>query len=159
VVTLIGSLTVRKRRATTSRMSFEFRPLLARLISSTRWTDVKTDKIELLTKVIAWRFFSMCYGFSIAYVFTKNAGESAGIVFLTGSSLTFLQWGFEIIWDRRIRSKLRNALSRQHGRIGRLVRFGRGARAVGVDEHKPGSHGGEAWTDPRAPENAGREWT
>jgi len=68
---------------------------------------VKPAKIELLSKVVAWRFFSMCYGFAVAYFFTKNAGESAGIVLLTGSTLTFLQWGFEIFWDAKIRTRLR----------------------------------------------------
>jgi uncharacterized membrane protein len=120
---------------------------------------VKIAKIELLLKVIMWRVFSMCYGFSIAYFFTGNIGESAGIVFLTGTSLTLLQWGFEIIWDKNIRSKLRHALSGQQGRIGRLVRWGRDSRIISVDEHKQGALEREASTNPLAPENAGREWT
>lgn len=54
----------------------------------------------------------MLYGFMIAFLFTKDASESAGIVFLTGSTLTLLQWGFEILWDLKIRITLRSILSR-----------------------------------------------
>jgi len=116
-------------------------------------------KAELLAKVIAWRIFSMCYGFMIAFAFTGNITESAGIVFLTGTTLAFLQWLFEIFWDKYVREKLRNALSRQQGRISRLVRWRRDSRSVCVDEHKSGSHGRETWEDPNSPESAGREWT
>jgi len=116
-------------------------------------------KAELLFKVIAWRTFSMCYGFSVAYLFTGNAGESAGIVFITGSTLTLLQWFFEILWDKYARARIRHALSRQQGRIGRLVRRRRESRDVGMDEHEPRSVGGETVENPLAPENAGREWT
>jgi uncharacterized membrane protein len=73
---------------------------------------VKPAKVELLAKVVAWRAFSMCYGFSIAYLFTSNAGESAGIVFMTGTTLTLLQWWFEIIWDKLIRERLRDVIPR-----------------------------------------------
>jgi uncharacterized membrane protein len=116
-------------------------------------------KAELLFKVIAWRTFSMIYGFSIAYLFTGNAGESAGIVFLTGSTLTLLQWFFEIFWDKFARNRIRHALSRQQGRIGWLVRRRRNSRTVGVDEHEPGPYHGEEESNPLSPENAGREWT
>ena len=101
----------------------------------------------------------MCYSFAIAYLFTKNTGESAGIVLLTGSTLTFLQWGFEVSWDKHARMRIRNALSEQHGRIGWLVRLGRSPRTVSLDEHKSGSNRGEADSDPLSPKNAGREWT
>ena len=73
---------------------------------------MKSEKVELLTKVVVWRTFSMLYGFSVSYFFTDNAMKSAGIVFLTGSTLTLMQWGFEIIWDKRIRERLRNVISR-----------------------------------------------
>lgn len=101
----------------------------------------------------------MCYGFTIAYLFTSNAGESAGIVFLTGSTLTFLQWGFEIAWDKYARLRIRNALSGKYSRIGGLVRIGRDTRSLSVDKHQPGPNGGEAVKSPLSPENAGREWT
>jgi len=120
---------------------------------------LKPAKVELLAKVVTWRVFSMCYSFAIAYLFTKNAGESAGIVFMTGSTLTALQWGFEISWDKYARMRIRNALSGQHSRIGRLVWFGRSPRPIGMDKHEPGSHVGEGHESPLSPENAGREWT
>jgi uncharacterized membrane protein len=120
---------------------------------------VRPAKIELLAKVIAWRSFSMCYGFTIAYFFTHNLGESAGIVFMTGTTLTLLQWGFEIIWDKSVRSKLRHVISGQQGRINWLVRWRRDTRTLGVDEHEQGAERGKEKPDPLSPENAGREWT
>ena len=72
---------------------------------------MKPAKVELLAIVVAWWAFSMCYGLSIAYLFTSNAGESAGIVFMTGTTLTLLQWWFEIIWDKLIRERLRDVIS------------------------------------------------
>jgi hypothetical protein len=101
----------------------------------------------------------MCYGFTVAYIFTRNAGESAGIIFITGTTLTLLQWFFEILWDKHIRTRLRHAISGQQSRIDRLVRWRRGTRTVSLDEHEPRSHGGEAGTNPLSPQNAGREWT
>jgi uncharacterized membrane protein len=101
----------------------------------------------------------MCYGFFIAYLFTGNAGESAGIVFLTGSTLTLLQWFFEIFWDKYARGRIRHALSGQHGRIGRLVWLGRSPRTVSLDEHESRSIDRQEETNPLSPENAGREWT
>jgi len=70
-------------------------------------------KIELLIKVVVWRMFSMCYGFGIAFFFTRNAAESVGIVLITGTTLAALQWGFELIWDKYARERLRNAISGQ----------------------------------------------
>jgi uncharacterized membrane protein len=116
-------------------------------------------KAELLFKVVAWRSFSMCYGFLIAYLFTENVGESAGIVFMTGSTLTLLQWFFEIVWDKHARTRIRHALSRQQSRVGWLVWWRRDSRAISVDEHEPRADGDKASTNPLAPENAGREWT
>jgi hypothetical protein len=116
-------------------------------------------KLELLIKVMAWRAFSMCYGFCIAFFFTRNAADSIGIVLITGTTLTFLQWGFEIIWDKYFRENLRHALSRQQGRIGWLVWRRRDSCAISVDEHEPRAIGDKASTNPLAPENAGREWT
>jgi hypothetical protein len=112
---------------------------------------VKSAKIELLTKVVTWRMFSMCYGFSIAYFFTGNVRDSAGIVLITGTTLTLLQWTFEIIWDKHVRSKLRNAISREQGGVGRLVWWRRGSRDVSVDEHEPGTHEGKEIPDPATP--------
>lgn len=101
----------------------------------------------------------MCYGFAIAYFFTNNAMESLGIVVLTGTTLTLLQWLFEVLWDKHIRERLRNAISRQQGRISRLVRWRRGPRSVSVDKHDSGSNTSEEVPNPLSPENAGREWT
>jgi uncharacterized membrane protein len=116
-------------------------------------------KAELLFKVVAWRSFSMCYGFLIAYLFTENVGESAGIVFMTGSTLTLLQWFFEIVWDKHARTRIRHAFSGQQSRIGRLLRWRRGSRDVSLDKHESGSDGREEDTNPLSPQNAGREWT
>jgi len=55
----------------------------------------------------------MCYGFGIALFFTRNAAESVGIVLITGTTLAALQWGFELIWDKYARERLRNAISGQ----------------------------------------------
>jgi len=120
---------------------------------------VKPAKIELLTKVVAWRFFSMCYGFTVAFLFTSNVMEAAGIVLLTGTTLTFLQWFFEILWDKHARTRIRHALSRQQSRAGRLVWWRRDPRVISVDKHEQGAIGDKASTNPLAPENAGREWT
>jgi len=116
-------------------------------------------KTELLFKVITWRIFSMCYGFFIAYLFTGNAGESAGIVFLTGSSLTLLQWFFEIIWDKQVRHRIRHALSGKYCGIGRLVWVRRSSRTVCMDEHESRSDRCKEESNPLSPKNAGREWT
>jgi uncharacterized membrane protein len=101
----------------------------------------------------------MSYGFLVAYIFTKNAGESASIIFVTGTTLTFLQWFFEILWDKYVRVRLKYALSKQQSRIDRLVRWRRSARALSVDQHDSRSYNREAVTNPLSPENAGREWT
>jgi uncharacterized membrane protein len=115
---------------------------------------LNSRKIELLVKVVTWRFFSMLYGFAIAYFFTGNISESAGIVFITGTTLTFLQWMFEIFWDRFARARIRHAISEQQGRIDRLVWWRRSPRAVSVDEHKQGSDRGEKVSDPISPQDA-----
>jgi len=94
---------------------------------------VSPAKFELLSKVVAWRFFSMLYGFSIAYLFTGDFSESAGIVFLTGTTLTVIQWGFEVVWDKYMRMRIRHALSREHSRVGWLVRKRRDSRDVSLD--------------------------
>ena len=73
---------------------------------------MKPAKIELLAKVAAWRAFSMCYSFSIAYLFTGSLKDSFGIVALTGVTLTFLQWIFEIFWDSNVRLRLRVLISK-----------------------------------------------
>jgi len=69
------------------------------------------------------------------------------------------QWLFEMTWDTFIRSKLRNALSGQQGRIDRLLRWRRGTRNVSVDQHEPRYNGIQESENPLTPENAGREWT
>lgn len=96
----------------------------------------------------------MCYSFAVAFFFTSNVADSAGIVLLTGSTLTILQWGFEIVWDKHARHRIRNALSGQHGRISGLVRFGRGPCSIGVDKHEPGPHRGEGNENSFPSENA-----
>jgi uncharacterized membrane protein len=116
---------------------------------------LSSRKIELLIKVVSWRFFSMIYGFSVAYIFTGNMGESAGIVLITGTTLTVLQWMFEIAWDKIATTRIRNAISEQQGRIDRMVRWRRSSRAVSLDEHESRSDRGEESSDPKPPENAG----
>lgn len=73
---------------------------------------MKTDSIELLAKTVTWRVFSMLFGTWVTYLFTGDIVKSSLMVFVSGMSLTFLQWGFEIIWDRFIRERMRNAISR-----------------------------------------------
>ena len=101
----------------------------------------------------------MCYGFCVSYFFTGNVAESAGIVFVTGTTLTLLQWGFEIIWDKNIRSKLRYVISGQQGRVNWPLWLRRDTRTFGVDEHEQRPVGGQEKSHPLSPENAGREWT
>jgi uncharacterized membrane protein len=112
-------------------------------------------KLELLIKVMAWRAFSMCYGFCIAFFFTRNAADSIGIVLITGTTLTFLQWGFEIIWDKYFRENLRHALSRQQGRIGWMVWFRRSPRTVSMDKYEQRSNRGEESENSSASQDAG----
>jgi hypothetical protein len=113
-----------------------------------------SSKLELFLKVIAWRVFSMCYAFFIALAFTHKASESFGIVFVTGVTLVFVQWIFEVFWDRQIRGRLGNVISGQHGGIDRVVRWRRDARLVRLDKHKQGHDGGEAGKDPAASQDA-----
>jgi uncharacterized membrane protein len=113
-----------------------------------------SSKIELLIKVFAWRFFSMCYAFFIALAFTHKVSDSFGIVVVTGTSLTFVQWIFEVFWDRQVRGRLGHAISGQQCRIDRVVRWRRDARLVRVDKHKQGADRGEAGADPAASQDA-----
>lgn len=69
------------------------------------------DKAELLIKTIVWRFFSMIFGTWVTYLFTGDVIRSSIMVFVSGMSLTLMQWVFEIIWDRKVRERLRNAIS------------------------------------------------
>jgi hypothetical protein len=120
---------------------------------------MKPAKFELLIKVVSWRFFSMLYGFLITLFFVGNALQSAGIVFFTGSTLTFFQWGFEIFWDKYIRENLRNVISRQQGRIDRLLRWRRGTRPISLDKYESGHDRRQEESNPLSAKNAGREWT
>jgi uncharacterized membrane protein len=115
---------------------------------------VKPAKIEILLKVVVWRMFSMCYGFTIAYFFTGNAAEAVSMVIITGTTLTILQWLFEIGWDKHIRSEIRDALSGQQGRIGWMVWVRRDSRSLRLDKHKQGDDGREAWKDSQASQDA-----
>ena len=76
---------------------------------------MSTDSIELLTKTIVWRAFSMLFGTWVTYLFTGDVVRSTIMVLVSGLSLTALQWVFEIVWDRNIRENLRNAISRKQG--------------------------------------------
>jgi uncharacterized membrane protein len=116
-------------------------------------------RAEIFLKVIAWRVVSITLSFFVIYHFTGNATTTTHALAIGTSVGLIAQWLFEMFWDTFVRSKLRNALSGQQGRIGRLVWWRRDPRSLGVDEHKPGALRGEAITNPLAPENAGREWT
>lgn len=74
---------------------------------------MKGARAELLAKVIAWRVLSMTCGFVIAYAFTGEAAKSAGITIVIGPTLMLVQWTFEMLWDKYIRERLRNAISRE----------------------------------------------
>lgn len=76
---------------------------------------MSTDSIELLAKTIIWRVFSMLFGTWITYLFTGDVVRSTIMVLISGLALTALQWIFEIVWDRNIREKLRNVISREQG--------------------------------------------
>jgi len=116
-------------------------------------------KAEIFLKVIAWRVVSITLSFFVIYHFTGNVSTTARALAVGTGVGVVSQWLFEMFWDSFVRNKLRHALSEKHSRIGRLVRFGRNPRPVSVDEHKPGPDAREEWSDPNAPENAGREWT
>ena len=73
---------------------------------------MNSDSIELLIKTIVWRIFSMLFGTWVTYLFTGDIIASSIMVLVSGLSLTFLQWIFEIIWDKYIRERMRNAISR-----------------------------------------------
>ena len=120
---------------------------------------MKTKKLELLIKVIIWRALSMSCGFTIAYIFTGKLVESIGITALIGPTLALVQWCFEIFWDKHIRENLRNVISRQQGRIDRLLWWRRGTCSVGLDKHKQGTDGRQEESNPLSAKNAGREWT
>ena len=100
---------------------------------------MKPAKLELLTKVIAWRVLSTSCGFVIAYLITGKLSQSAGISLTIGPLLALVQWGFEIFWDKLLRERLRYAFSGQQGRISRFLRWRRDTRAIGVDEHQQGT--------------------
>jgi len=57
----------------------------------------------------------MAFGIVITYIYTGDLAKSSALVMISGSSLTIMQWGFEIIWDKRIRERLLNVISRQQG--------------------------------------------
>jgi uncharacterized membrane protein len=76
---------------------------------------ISPNSIELLTKTVVWRAFSMLFGTWITYLFTGDVVKSTIMVLVSGLSLTVLQWFFEIVWDRNFREKLRNAISRKQG--------------------------------------------
>jgi uncharacterized membrane protein len=74
---------------------------------------VSSNSIELLAKTVVWRVFSMLFGTWVTYLFTGDIVTSSIMVLVSGLSLTFLQWMFEIIWDKYIRERMRNAISGQ----------------------------------------------
>lgn len=57
----------------------------------------------------------MTCGFFIAYAFTGEMSKSAGITIVIGPTLMLVQWVFEMFWDKHIRERLRNAISRKQG--------------------------------------------
>ena len=76
---------------------------------------IDPEKAELLVKTVIWRTISMAFGIAVTYIFTGDLTKSSILVMISGVSLTIMQWGFEIIWDKRIRERLRNVISRQQG--------------------------------------------
>lgn len=73
------------------------------------------SSVELLIKTITWRSFSMLFGTWVTYLFTGDILASSVMVLVSGLSLTFLQWIFEVIWDRNIRERLRSVISAKQG--------------------------------------------
>ena len=96
----------------------------------------------------------MLYGFTIAYIFTGDASDSAGIVLLTGTTLTLLQWGFEIAWDKYVREVLRYAISRKQGRTDWLVWWRRGPRTISMDVNEQRALTGKETEDPEGSQDA-----
>lgn len=72
---------------------------------------MSSNSIELLIKTVVWRVFSMLFGTWVTYLFTGDIIRSSIMVLVSGLSLTFLQWVFEIVWDKYIRERMRNAIS------------------------------------------------
>jgi len=116
-------------------------------------------KAEIFLKVIAWRVVSITLSFFVIYHFTGNVATTTHALAISTAVGLIAQWLFEMFWDTLVRSKLRNAISGQQGRINRLLRWRRGPCDVSVDKHEQGPNGGEEVANPLAPENAGREWT
>ena len=73
---------------------------------------MSADSTELLIKTVIWRVFSMLFGTWVTYLFTGDIISSSIMVLASGLSLMFLQWIYEIIWDKYIRERMRNAISR-----------------------------------------------
>ena len=71
------------------------------------------DKIELFAKVITWRIIAMTCGFLITYAFTGEAMESAGASATLGFAMIFVQWTFELFWEKYARERLRSAITRE----------------------------------------------
>jgi uncharacterized membrane protein len=74
-----------------------------------------SNSIELLIKTAVWRAFSMLFGTWVTYLFTGDILVSSTMVLVSGLSLTFLQWIFELIWDKNIRERIRSVISRKQG--------------------------------------------
>lgn len=74
---------------------------------------MSSDKLELFAKVIAWRVIAMTCGFLITYAFTGEAVESAGASVTLGIAMIFVQWIFEMTWEKHVRERLRSAITRK----------------------------------------------
>jgi len=72
---------------------------------------MSANSIELLIKAVVWRAFSMLFGTWVAYMFTGDILKSSLVVLVSGISLMFLHWLFELIWDNYAREQIRGVIS------------------------------------------------
>ena len=73
------------------------------------------EKTELLIKSVAWWVCSTAVAMLLTFFFVGNISRSALMVIMNGFVLMVTQWRFEIIWDKKIRERLRNVISRKQG--------------------------------------------
>ena len=72
-----------------------------------------SNSIELLIKTIVWRVFSMLFGTWVTYLL--DILKLSLMVLVSGMSLMFLQWLFEMVWDKHEREQIRDVISGKQG--------------------------------------------
>jgi uncharacterized membrane protein len=67
--------------------------------------DKQLSKFTLFLKVVVWRVVSTTFSFFINFLFTGEFSKSIAITIATSTFLMFLQWFFEIVWNKQTREK------------------------------------------------------